>query len=165
MGGLAIDFDHALFLPIRFYNFLWKNLMTWSKLLFKYWIFDTKWREHPFLCISYLYRPDIWARMGALGSREAVSGQETGHTCQSVTRAWTAASSTSKVPWGWGWGEILWESGKWGASTGEHDHMNGHGLSQSTHTGGRSGEQKSSLIQASDVDSSLISRSFFQSFL
>ena len=43
--------------------------------------------------------------------------------------------------------------------------MSGHGLSQRTHAGGRSGEQEGSLIQASDVDSSLIKNFFFQSYL
>ena len=66
---------------------------------------------------------------------------------------------------GLGMGEILWESSKWEASTGEYDHMSGHGLSQRTHAGGRSGEQEGSLIQASDVDSSLIKNFFFQSYL
>ena len=47
----------------------------------------------------------------------------------------------------------LWESCKWEEPTGKCDHMNGHGLSQTAHAGGRSGEQEGSLVQASDVHS------------
>lgn len=97
--------------------------------------------------------------MGALGLREGVKDLETGRSRWSVAGAWTAAGSGRKVPWRWGaggWWEdpgCLWESCKWEETTGKCDHMNGHGLSQRAHAGGRSGQQEGSLVQASDVDS------------